>query len=189
MQQLVSEGLVSRQAGHGTIVLDRKVDTQMHQIRGFSEDMKARGLTASYEVLDCGFVTPPGEASQALGTPSADKPFFLKRLLKTNGRLIGISRSYIRADIFAEIAPPTAEQLTHGSLYDWLREHAGTEITGGVEFIEAGLAGPDLHRDLGLAPQDPVLIAQRTAHSPARLPVEFAIITYRADRYRFRIEL
>lgn len=189
MRQLVSEGLVSRQPGHGTTVIDRKIDTEMHQIRGFAEDMRARGLTASYEVIDSGFVMAPGEASQALGTPAADKPFFIKRLLKANGRVIGMSRSYLRADIFAQVAPPSVDLLASGSLYHWLRENTGTEITGGVEFIEAGLATADTHERLSLQVGEPVLIAQRTAHSPTRLPIEFAVITYRADRYRFRIEL
>ncbi|MEC7761406.1 MAG: GntR family transcriptional regulator [Pseudomonadota bacterium] len=189
MRQLVSEGLVARQAGHGTTVLDRKIDTEAHQIRGFSEDMQARGLTASYEVMDSGFVTAPGEASQALGTPSADQPFYTKRLLKANGRIIGVSHSYLRPDIFAEVGPPSADLLGAGSLYDWLRANTGTEITGGVEFIEAGLATAETHAELDLAIGDPVLIARRTAHTSTRLPIEFAVITYRADRYRFRIEL
>lgn len=189
MQQLVTEGLISRVAGHGTTVIDRKIETERQKIRGFSEDMKARGLTASYDVISAEFSCAPPEASQALSIPAGDAPFHLKRLLRANGRIIGMSDSYLRSDIFSGVAPPSDELLGTGSLYDWIADNTGIRITGGVEYIEAGLAASELSRILELDPGEPVLIARRTAFSASRLPIEFAEITYRADRYRFRIEL
>jgi GntR family transcriptional regulator len=35
----------------------------------------------------------------------------------------------------------------------------------------------------------PILIARRTSRSADGMPVEHAVLQYRADRYRFRIEL
>ena len=51
------------------------------------------------------------------------------------------------------------------------------------------LAGEALASTLGLSKGAPVLVAHRTARSQNGLPIEFAVITYRADRYRFRVEL
>ncbi|SFO68802.1 transcriptional regulator, GntR family [Cohaesibacter marisflavi] len=189
MQKLVQDGLISRRAGLGSIVVDQKVDQPLHQIRSFSEDMESRGMTASYEVLSCGLTTATPEATHGLGLASGDRPFHIERLLKGNDRLIGYSQSFVRPDIFNSVAPPDADFLSQGSLYDWIATELGIKINGGVEFIEAGLADAFLAKTLDVKEGDPVLVAHRTAQSEAGLPIEFAVITYRADRYRFRVEL
>ncbi|WP_319520538.1 GntR family transcriptional regulator [uncultured Martelella sp.] len=189
MQKLVQDGLVSRHPGLGTIVSDRRLDQPLHQIRSFAEDMRSRGMTPSYEVLRCGMTTATPEAAHGLELATSDRPYHVERLLKGNGRLIGHSLSFIRPDIFSDIEPPDAAFLAQGSLYDWIAQECGIEIAGGVEFIEASLAGGELAGTLGLSGGDPVLIARRIARSENGLPIEFAVITYRADRYRFRVEL
>jgi len=189
MQQLVSEGLVSRHPGQGTLVLDRRVDPPLDTIRSFSEDMQSRGMTASYRVLECGWREASTEASLALDLPTRDRPFHLTRLLLANGRVVGVSSSFIRPDIFGDAAPPDAGTLASGSLYGWLRAELGVTISGGIEFVEASLAGAAMAPLLGIGAEQPVLVARRTAHDAGRRAIEFATITYRADRYRFRIDL
>jgi len=34
-----------------------------------------------------------------------------------------------------------------------------------------------------------ILIARRLCHDPQQLPVEYAVINYRADRYSFTVDL
>lgn len=189
MQKLVQDGLISRRPGLGTIVTDRRLDQPLHQIRSFAEDMRSRAMTPSYEVLRCGMTMATPEVSHGLELATGDQPFHVERLLKGNGRLIGHSLSFIRPDIFSDVAPPDAAFLEQGSLYDWIAKECGIEIRGGVEFIEASLAGEALASTLGLSKGAPVLVAHRTARSQNGLPIEFAVITYRADRYRFRVEL
>ena len=189
MQQLVQEGLIKRRAGIGSVVIDTRIDQPVNQIRGFAEDMRSRGMTPGYEVLGCGMAAASLEATQSLGLPSGDKPFYVERLLKANERLIGHSISWVRPDIFGTKQEPTAEQLSEGSLYEWLRTELGVEIVGGVEYIEAGLATEQVCPHLDVTVNDPVLVARRVARSRQGLPIEFAIVTYRSDRYRFRVEL
>lgn len=189
MQHLVQEGLITRRAGIGSVVVDTRVDQPVNHIRSFSEDMRSRGMEPGYEVLGSGMAVASHEATQALGIPSGDTPFYVERLLKANERLIGYSISWVRPDIFGAKAPPSADQLAEGSLYDWLRTELGIEIAGGVEHIEASLAPPEVCHHLDVTEQDPVLVARRVARSRQGLPIEFAIVTYRSDRYRFRVEL
>lgn len=189
MQQLVQEGLIKRRAGIGSVVVDTRVDQPVNQIRGFAEDMRSRGMVPGYDVLGCGMAPATLEAAQALGLPSGDTPFYLERLLKANERLIGHSISWVRPDIFAGKTPPSQSDLTEGSLYEWLQSRLGVDIVGGVEYIEAGLADEKVRPHLGLSQGDPVLVARRVARSRQSLPIEFAIVTYRSDRYRFRVEL
>ncbi|ETA51702.1 GntR family transcriptional regulator [Ponticoccus alexandrii] len=189
MQQLVQEGLIKRRAGIGSVVVDTRVDQPVNQIRGFAEDMRSRGMMPGYQVLGCGMAPASLEATQSLGLPSGDQPFYVERLLKANERLIGHSISWVRPDIFGAKTPPTSEQLAEGSLYEWLRAELGIEIVGGVEYIEASLATRQVCPHLDVTESDPVLVARRVARSRQGLPIEFAIVTYRSDRYRFRVDL
>jgi len=189
LNKLVQEGLITRRSGVGSIVLGGRVDQPVNQIRGFTEDMQLRGLKPSFEVLSAGWSQASGEAAQALGLASSDKPFRSDRLLRANDRLMGYSVSWIRPDVFGAMAPPTEALLAGGSLYAWLRENLGIEISGGVEFIEANLASQEIAQLLDVEPASAVLVVTRIAKSTAGLPVEFAVVTYRADRYRFRVEL
>lgn len=189
LNKLVQEGLITRRSGVGSIVLGGRVDQPVNQIRGFTEDMLLRGLKPSFSVLSAGWEQASGEVAHALGLASSDKPFRSDRLLRANDRLMGYSVSWIRPDLFGSVAPPTEAQLAGGSLYAWLRENLDVEISGGVEFIEANLASEEIARLLDVEPASAVLVVTRIAKSASGMPVEFAVVTYRADRYRFRVEL
>lgn len=188
MNKLVQEGLVVRRAGIGSVVLDMQVERPVSQLAGFSEDMRRRGLSSSYEVLRAGMEAPSPEAAEALGLPAGDKSFVSERLFRANGRLIGLSESWLRPDLFSHHPPPSVADLAAGSLYTWLNRTAGIEIVQGVEHIEAAIASPATCANLEMAPGSPVLVVRRLGRSRTGLAVEFAVTTYRADRYRFRIE-
>ena len=189
LNKLTHEGLVRRRSGVGSVVLDGKVDRPVSQLRGFTEDMKRRGLTASFRLMQSGFAPATDEAAHALGLATRDKPFFSERILLANERLIGHSISWIRPDIFGRADPPTADQLSSGSLYAWLSGNLGVNIVGGVEFIEAQMVEPAMAKALEVSVHDAVLVAKRVARCARGLAVEFAVVTYRADRYRVRIDL
>lgn len=189
LNKLMQEGLIKRRSGVGSVVLDGKVDRPVSQLSGFSEDMKRHGLAASFHLIQSGFSPVTDEAAHALGLAAGDKPFLSERTLFANERLIGHSVSWVRPDIFGRGGPPTADQLTGGSLYAWLSENLGINIVGGVEFIEAQMVKPEMARTLELDVHDAVLIAKRVARCARGLPIEFAVVTYRADRYRVRIDL
>lgn len=189
LNKLMQEGLVDRRSGVGSVLVEPKVDQPVSQLLGFSEDMKRRGLVPSFILLRANFHVATEDVTEALGLASGDMPFMLERLLKANGRLIGHSLSWIRPDIFGTIEPPGADILESASLYGWLSKNLGIDIVGGNEFIEAQIAGDQVIEKLQISKGDAVLVAKRTAKAAQGLPIEFAVVTYRADRYRFSIDL
>lgn len=189
LNKLVQEGLLVRRSGVGSVVLGPKVDQPVSQIRGFTEDMILRGLAPSFTALKADWGPAAGEAAHALGIPSSDTPFMIERLLKANDRLIGHSISWIRPDVFRMVTPPSLDYLGSNSLYAWLREQLSINITGGYEYIEAQIAGEQTARLLEISPGSAVLVVTRVAQTAESLPIEFAVVTYRSDRYRFRVDL
>ena len=62
-------------------------------------------------------------------------------------------------------------------------------LVGGEEFIEADIADKATARRLGVALGSATLVARRAMHYESGSVVEYSVMRYRADRYRYRVEL
>ena len=189
LDRLRNEGLISRQSGRGSIVLQPKVEQPVNQLASFSEDMRTRGLRASYATFSAAEADVPDEAAEALNVPHTTKVFSIRRLLLADDEPIGMSQSWLAPWVLAGGRTPTPEELDAGSLYVWLADFCGARIAGAKEFIEAAIADAAMARRLDLAPGSPLLVARRRSYAENRNPIEYAVMHYRADRYRFSIDL
>ncbi|MCK5932957.1 MAG: GntR family transcriptional regulator [Fulvimarina manganoxydans] len=189
LDKLEQEGLILRQSGRGSIVQEPRVEQPLNLLAGFSEDMRRRGLVPSYQTLSASMVSPSADVRGALSVPSGRNAYRIHRLLKANGKVIATSTSWVAPDILGERTPPDREDLDSGSLYGWLERECGVRIAGGHEIIEAQLANGETAALLEISPASATLVASRTSTDISGKPVEYAIITYRADRYRFRVDL
>lgn len=189
LDKLEQEGLILRRSGRGSIVLEPQVEQPLNLLGGFAEDMRRRGLNASYDTLAAGFCDMPGEVRAALDAKRQQKGFRIHRLLKANNSLIASSVSWLSAAVLGGREPPTVEDLDQGSLYSWLEQECDIRLVGGEEIIGAQAASEDAAGLLDIPAGTPVLVAIRTSRDQASRAVEHATITYRADRYRFRLDL
>lgn len=189
LDKLEQEGLIVRRSGRGSIVLEPRVEQPLNLLGGFSEDMRRRGLTPSYQTLSAAFVEMPKDIQEALSIRTRRKAYRIHRLLKANNSLIASSTSWLAPSILDKREPPSPEELDGGSLYAWLEERCAVRLTGGEEIIEAQAADPEIATLLNIAIGAPILVARRTSRSQAGQAVEHAVILYRADRYRFRLDL
>jgi GntR family transcriptional regulator len=190
LDRLEQEGLITRKSGKGSIVLPPRVDQPLNRLAGFSEDMRDRGLVPSYVTRLIRWSTPPAEVLRAIDDAPPGPMIEVERLLLANGRPIGLSHSWLCAErLIAGGVLPTTEALDAGSMYEWMEAHVGVRIARGEEFIEAAIADTTLAALLNYEAGMPILTARRTSRAMDGTPVEHAILRYRADSYRFRIEL
>ncbi len=189
LDRLRQEGLIFRQSGRGSIVLKPKVEQPVNQLASFSEDMRKRGLKASYATFSAALATASADAAEALGVDGDARVFFIRRLLLANDEPMGILESWLAPSALGGDAAPTPEELDAGSLYQWLSDRCGIRIAGAKEYIEAAVADATMSRRLDIAPGAPVLVARRRSHGADGAPIEYAVMHYRADRYRFIIDL
>lgn len=188
LDKLEHEGLITRASGRGSTVLDHRVSQPVNLLAGFAEDMRRRGLVPSYTTLSAKFAPCPPEVRNAL--QSGPTPAFkIVRRLTADGTPMAMSTSWISPAVLSGHAPPTRRELDQESLYRWLESRCGARVAGGHEFIEARIVTSLLARQLGVEPGAAALVASRLSSSAAALPIEYAVITYRADRYRFRLDL
>jgi GntR family transcriptional regulator len=189
LDKLEQEGLITRRAGKGSMVLPPHVLQPLNQMSSFAEDMRRRGFTAGYATLAARMAAMPPEAAVALGMAENVKAFMVSRLLSADGLAMAVSHSWFSPSLFSRHPLPTVAELNSGSLYAWLEQHCGCRIIGARETISAGIADGELARLLTIARGTAVLIARRLSHDNQRQPVEFATVSYRADRYSFTIDL
>jgi GntR family transcriptional regulator len=189
LERLRQEGLIRRQSGRGSIVLAPKVEQPVNELASFSEDMRRRGLRPSYSTFSAQSAPAGEEAAEALEINEGALSFHIRRLLLADDEPIGMSESWLAPWIFATGREPTPDELDAGSLYEWLSKVCGQKIFGARERIEAALADATMARRLEVAPGSALLVARRRSHAGDRRPIEYAIMHYRADRYRFIIEL
>lgn len=189
LNQLEHEGLVLRQSGKGTIVLPPKVEQPLNLLKSFSEDMRARGLEPGYRELNVTVDDLPSAAAHALDGEIGQPALRVERTLLANGSAIAFSTSWLSPALVPARTPVDNHELLATTLYGWLEAVHEIRIAGGTEIIEAAVADNHIATALDLRANSPVLVAIRTARSADGAPVEYVQRQYRADRYRYRIEL
>ena len=189
LDRLKQDGLISRRSGKGSIVLAPRVEQPLNRLSGFGDDMRRRGLEPSYETLSVRRRTTTREAAKALGVEPRTDAVHIRRLLKADGWPIGFSDSWIAPRVLDPGALPERKHLDAGGLYRWLETERGARIDGGDEFIDATSATARLAAALDVEAGAPLLVARRTCHDADEMPIEYAVIHYRPDRYRFHVTL
>lgn len=185
---LAKRGLIEQKSGRGSIVLPRRVEQPLNLLSSFNEDMRARGLEPGYRDVQVDTARAPVEVAGELGLDDEQLVVRIRRVLLADDVPIAVSESWLSP----KVLDPGAElpEVRHiASLYVWLEREHGVRVATGREVIEGGVADAELAETLQTTNGSAVLVARRTACDHNGVPLEYAIRHYRADRYRYRIEL
>lgn len=189
LDKLESEGRITRRSGIGSIVLAPRVDQPVNLLASFAEDMRARDLVPSYLTRSVEISTATAEVAEALGLEVGARLGMIDRLLLANSVVIGLSLSWLSPSTTSILNLPTLAELDSGSLYRWIEQRSGRRIAGGSEFIEAVNANEQIAASLNVPANAAVLLARRISRTAEGQPIEYALLYYRPDLYRFHIEL
>ncbi len=189
LNHLANEGLVSRRSGKGTTVLPDRVEQPLNLLTSFYEDMNARGFTPSYREVSVAVDVVDQTVADALGIGVGAQSIRLERLLIANGVVMAHSTSWLSPTFVPLDELPAVQKAGSSSLYAWLEEVHQLRITHGTEIIEAKVADTRLAKQLEIPRGGAVLDARRTARTEDDRTIEYVQRQYRADRYRYRIEL
>lgn len=189
LDHLENEGRIMRRSGRGSIVLAPRVDQPLNLLAGFAEDMRARGLRPSYHTEAVTIERASTEVAAGLGVERRTRVVMIKRLQFADERPIAFAVAWIAPEVLKGRRVPTAAELDAGSLYVWLDRECGARIAVGSQFIEAEAADQELAARLQVPAGHPLLVARRTSRTAGGTIVEYVVTRYRADRYRFKVEL
>ena len=182
LRGLVERGFVEKRQGVGSFVTNVKIDELLPGLASFSMEMQARGFSVESHILELDRKVPATRVLNALKLPAASEVVMVRRLRFVNDKPFLISTSYLISEV-------SLDDDFSGSLYDLLENTYGHRISAGQTSIEAGLVddyeAPLLEVELGSA----VLRITWLAIAEKGLPVEYSETTYRADRYRYIVQL
>jgi GntR family transcriptional regulator len=179
-QKLRSEGLLVIAKGKRPIIGTGRVPWNFQQLRGFSEEMRRRGLIPSAQLLSMSLEEPDLEAAQALKLTLGEKVYCARRLRSVNGEPVAVVTSYLPARIFAGI---DKQDLEHQSLYAIFEHTYKRKLQWAEEIIGAMIAGEEEAAALQTSPGSALLVIRETTYDVQNVAIEYSLSMLRGDRY------
>jgi GntR family transcriptional regulator len=183
---MIAEGSLYARSGKGTYVAERKIEQPLQRLTSFSQDIIARGMRPSSQVLEAELLPAPPELAQALDIRPGAELIRIRRLRLADDEPMALETSHLPHSIAPGLL---SHDLGNGSLYELLRATYGVEFASAKQTIEASEATAD-ERELLLLPRRvPVLRLHRFTSGTDGRVLEFVRAVYRGDRYQLHVEL
>lgn len=185
LQQLQDEGLLDRRQGAGTFVAGHSWLKPL-LLRSFSEDMRERGLVPSSRMLSVRTLRADAKVALKLKRAPGSSVIELRRLRLASGEPMAIEVAYLPEDLLPGF---DAARLEHESLYELLAQRFGLQLRNAAQEIQATVLDEAEAVQLDVAPFSPALLVERQVFATNGEVVEHSKSLYRADRYRFEVNV
>jgi GntR family transcriptional regulator len=182
--KLRSEGLLVIEKGRRPTIGSGQVSWNFQQLRGFSEEMKRRGLVPSSKLLSLKQVAAEPDVAAALSLAPGDPVFALQRLRYVNGKPVALVTSYLPVALFPDLPE---QNLAKGSLYQLFEKVYGRTLNWAEEEIGATEATEEQARKLDTSPGKALLFVRETTYDVRRIAIEYSHSWLRADRYTAKV--
>lgn len=185
MQVLEWERLVTRTRGKGTFVREQSkspISTHSGWSLGSLDELLAFGLQTRLTVVSKKEVAANLQVSSALEIAKGETVFELCGVRSGADGIFSYQRNFFLRDIGRII---NEADLTRGSLLDVMQARAKIKLIQASQVVTAVAADKTAAKFLGVGPGTPLLSIERLFISEERGPVEYGIMLYRPDRYRY----
>jgi GntR family transcriptional regulator len=185
--QLVNDGYLHRIQGKGTFVAERseKIEQTLRGLTSFTEDMKVRGLKPESRLINFEIIPATKLIADQLGIQEYGPVYEIKRIRLADDEPMALETNYISANFIKGLT----EQIVNQSLYSYIEDQLNLRIDHASQVIESSIAN-QLEADyLKIQSGAPVMLIQRNTFLKDGTPVEFVKSSYRADRYKFMIQM
>lgn len=179
-QKLKSEGLLLIAKGKRPVVGSGRVPWNFQQLRGFSEEMRRRGLVPSARVLNVSLEDPDLEVAQALKLNPGERVYRVRRLRSIDDEPVAVVTSYLPARIFAGIDKQDMEKQ---SLYTIFERVYKRKLQWAEEVIGAMVAGEEEAAELQTVAGSALLVIRETTYDIQSVAIEYSLSFLRGDRY------
>lgn len=179
-QKLRAEGLLIVEKGKRPVIGGGQVSWNFQQLRGFSEEMKRRGLVPSSKILDLQRTEASADAAKALHLKDGDSIFMVRRLRFVNGKPVALVTSHLPAILFPDL---DKRDLEHISLYQLYETVYRRKLAWAEEIIGASTANGEVARILETLVGQALLSIFETTYDAQHVPIEYSHSLLRADRY------
>lgn len=183
---LVSEGLLYRKQGKGTFVTEKAQQVRSVKLTGFTEDLLHQGHRPEVQVLERKRIPAPDAVAHHLHVAPGAHVVRFKRLRRAAGDVLSLVINYVLPEFGEKI---TEQDLAEHGMLRLLEEKVKVPLGTVRHAAEAIRAEAEIAHLLEINPLDPVLYIESLVRSAEGHPVEVANSFFRADRYRYTVEL
>jgi GntR family transcriptional regulator len=182
VQNLIQRGVVEIQRGRGTFVLAPKVAQELTKLTGFVEDMDTHGRKASARVVSQGVVAASVHVAQHLGISKGTRVMRIERVRLADSVPMSFDETYLPLGIGKEIV---RNDLRVRPIFTLLEEKYGIPLTEAEYSLEAAAASAHVAGALNVPEGAPIFRIERTSFTTAGKPIDYEMLSYRADLIRF----
>ncbi|MGE0799618.1 MAG: GntR family transcriptional regulator [Lautropia sp.] len=190
LERLAGEGLVSREAGRGTVSLRRSpsrasAGADPGAPAGFLGSTLAQSRVTSVRVLDNQLLPAPPAIAAALKMDEGTK---VQKVVRTRSTAQGPVSHITTYTPLERGRGFSTRDLRRHQMLDLLKRR-GAEIGGGTQVISACLADVDVAEILAVDVGAALLLGHRVIWDASDMPLMVLVGRYRPDRYRFEMNL
>lgn len=179
---LERDGLIRRQRGRGTFVRQRpaaarQVSTVSNVLYGYDAKIRVVGIE-----------TRPAlpHASQFLGIPRGEPVRRFVRVELVEGAPLSVVVNYVPLPLGSRVK---AADLERSTMLEFLRDRLHVPIARLRQSVEARMPDEEVASLLEIDLTQPVLYVRLQVWDERGAPVEIADTFYRADRYRYEVDM
>lgn len=185
LDELVSQGFVTRQRGRGTAVVRSKLRAVGHRLGTLFDEMQAAGRHLEMSTLSFDVKTAPKNVQEVFERDPAHHFHVARRLGTTDGEPLFVSTVYVPC---RERLVITRDDLRgNQSLMALFEGHLGITIIGASRMLEAVRATEEESTLLKVKPGAPLLMQWTVAYGADGDPVVCVDARFRGDRYQYYI--
>lgn len=182
---LVNKGYLYREKGKGTFVSSQKFEQNLQGLTSFTEDMKARNLVPGSKLLHFEISPAIEEIKDWLSLEEEELIYKIKRLRLANDEPIAVETSFLPVKLIPRLTP----DILGNSLYKYIEDELQLSIGHAAQTVEAAIVRDEDIKHLNVNKSVPVLLIQRETYLEDGTPLEIVKSSYRADRYKFKINI
>lgn len=184
VMQLVRDGLVVRRQGKGSFVAEPPVHHDLVDLRGIYDELVARGVNPTTELLDYGEVLPPANVAERLRS-AARKVLHYQRLYLRRDEPFAVSWAYLAPGV----PRITRELVAAHTTYHLFESFMHIKISHADLSVRARAPSAELRKLLRLRTRTPVIAMERVSYALDGKPVEFTLYCANAESYEFALRV
>lgn len=188
IEEMASEGLVTRRAGKGTFVTSHNGDYQPFRFHRLFSDAGEKVANDQVTLLQSRAATADARTATALGLNIGANGASLLRLRHLHGHPALLETIFLPSALCPE-ADVILQKANPGSIYLFLEQQYNLLITRVVEQVRARHATEAESRYLEISGATPILEVERTAYSLGGEPVEWRTIVGVTNSIHYRNEV
>lgn len=185
IETLIKQGLVYRVKGRGTFVNQARLRYGLFHLVSFSEETRRRGMRPSSRMLRLSRIIPPVKIHEALSLEPEQEVFAIERLRLANEQPMALNVSYIPCHLCPDL---DRHDLIHDSMYRAIEEIYHLNIAYAQQTLKPVIASEAEARLLEVPPGSPMQLVEGVSYLMDGIPIEYAKLVYRGDRYEFPIQ-